>query len=69
MLFSVKLLLFGITVCPDYFAGTGDETKLNELRVSLTPNAVCSGGDMWGNYILDSHICVGNGDIGACQVV
>ncbi|XP_052261628.1 chymotrypsinogen B-like isoform X2 [Dreissena polymorpha] len=46
---------------------TGDETKLNELRVSLTPNAVCSGGDMWGNYILDSHICVGNGDIGACQ--
>ncbi|XP_052261630.1 uncharacterized PE-PGRS family protein PE_PGRS10-like isoform X2 [Dreissena polymorpha] len=44
---------------------TGDETKLNELRVNITANDVCR--KMWGDYILESQICVGLGDIGACN--
>lgn len=43
-----------------------DPTKLRELQVSLTSRDSCK--EMWGPaYILDTHICVGHGDIGACQ--
>lgn len=45
---------------------TGDETLLNELRVNLTSNEECN--QKWNGKILNTHICVGNGDIGACQV-
>ncbi|KAK3589942.1 hypothetical protein CHS0354_034964 [Potamilus streckersoni] len=46
--------------------GTGNENLLNELKVNLTPRSSCR--NMWSaNYILDTHICVGNGDIGACN--
>lgn len=47
-------------------ADTGDDKKLNELRVNITAQDVCR--KMWGDYILDSQICLGLGDVGACNV-
>ena len=49
-----------------YITDTGVETKLNELQISLTPRSNCS--SMWSGSILNTHICVGNGKIGACNV-
>ena len=50
-----------------YITDTGDETKLNELQIAITPRADC--GNMWGsNYILNTHVCVGDGEIGSCNV-
>ncbi|KAJ8304275.1 hypothetical protein KUTeg_017858 [Tegillarca granosa] len=45
---------------------TGDRTKLQEMRIDVVDNQSC--GEKWGKgYILDTNICVGNGDIGACN--
>ncbi|CAC5412270.1 Plasminogen,Chymotrypsin-like protease CTRL-1,Chymotrypsin-like elastase family member 2B,Chymotrypsinogen 2,Chymotrypsinogen B2,Chymotrypsin-like elastase family member 2A,Transmembrane protease serine 11C,CUB and peptidase domain-containing protein 1,Trypsin,Anionic trypsin-2,Chymotrypsin-like elastase family member 3B,Anionic trypsin,Plasma kallikrein,Chymotrypsinogen B,Chymotrypsin A [Mytilus coruscus] len=45
---------------------TGDETKLHELKKTITDNPTCA--NKWGaEYIIDTHICVGNGDKGACN--
>lgn len=46
---------------------TGDETKLHELKKTITDNPTCA--NKWGaGNIMDTHICVGNGDKGACNV-
>lgn len=46
---------------------TGDENKLHELKKTITDNPTCA--NKWGaGNIMDTHICVGNGDKGACNV-
>ncbi|XP_060560620.1 chymotrypsin B-like [Ruditapes philippinarum] len=45
---------------------TGDESKLNELQISIVDNESCA--SKWGeNYILKTNICVGDGLSGACN--
>jgi len=46
--------------------GTGNDNVLNQLNIDVRTNAECTA--LWGsNYIRNTHICVGNGDTGACN--
>merc|ERR1711976_20671 len=45
--------------------GTGDENILQELRIRANTLSECR--DVWGSLILDSHICVGDGNSGSCN--
>lgn len=50
-----------------FLVDTGDETKLHEIKKTITDNPTCE--SKWGvGNILDTHICLGNGDKGACNV-
>jgi chymotrypsin len=45
---------------------TGDENVLNELNVEVRSQSTCR--SLWGSsYINNGHICVANGDTGACN--
>ena len=51
----------------DIFIGTQDENVLQELNIEIRSNADC--GSIWpSHHIHDSHICVGYGSSGACNV-
>ncbi|CAH1775956.1 unnamed protein product [Owenia fusiformis] len=46
--------------------GGNDNSVLQELQIPVRTNSECA--NSWGaNYIDDFHICIGNGDIGACN--
>ncbi|XP_067945507.1 fibrinolytic enzyme, isozyme C-like [Watersipora subatra] len=46
--------------------GSQDRTKLQELRVDIRTQSACE--RAWGSYYINSgHICVENGDTGACN--
>lgn len=49
------------------FSDTGDRTKLNELVIKVIDQQTCA--RQWQpTAILNTHICVGDGETGACSV-
>lgn len=49
------------------FSDTGDPTKLNELVIKVIDQQSCA--RQWQpTAILNTHICVGDGETGACSV-
>ena len=49
-----------------FFSGTGDSDYLQHLQTTITPTASCNAS--WEGVISETNICIGDGDVGACQV-